>query len=464
LRVRGAALVAAVLWASVADASPLLAPSPGGPVFVGPTSAHVTSIFYNPAAAGLMQGTHLLITGSMRLERDSVERATISSADGEPTAGGDRSFTATSATGFTPAGFLGVTSDLSSESVTLGLALSTPFAQRLPSYDESLGYHALSGSLYGPAITVAVSYRVSRQLYGGIGASLIFPKLDAAFFRDVNLDNCGAPPCNIEDPAARQRWTIQSHWQALPGYSFETIGGLNLGGLYRIGDWWLGLGIDFLFLGEAAKVADVVIVDPDGTTVTTRARVKYALPQLVHFGVRRPAFSTFELLINASYARTSNHDRIDVRLVDAPDDIPEWVVRHRGFSDTVAVEVGLEQPPASRTRLGARLRFESSAVTSTKVSVAQIDAPEAELAGGAELRLSTSMALIAGVSISLMLPVDSEPSAFSPSASIDCTGAGFDLAVPACETARQGLATPTAAGSYGRLTGQLSLGFTYDWW
>jgi len=104
------------------------------------------------------------------------------------------------------------------------------------------------------------------------------------------------------------------------------------------------------------------------------------------------------------------------------------------------------------------------AAVSTKVSVAQIDAPEAELAGGAELRLSTSMALIAGVSISLMLPVDSEPSAFSPSASIDCTGAGFDLAVPACETARHGLATPTAAGSYGRLTGQLSLGFTYDWW
>jgi long-subunit fatty acid transport protein len=458
LPVRRAPLAAAVLCAGVAHASPLLAPAPGGPVFVGPTSAHVTSILYNPAAAGLMQGHHLLVSGTGRLERDSIERSTISSADGEPAAGGDRAFPATVATGFTPAGFVGFTSDLSSENVTFGLAISTPFAQRLPSYDESLGYHALSGSLYAPAFSGAMSYRVSRTLYVGAGFTILFPKLDVAFFRDGNLDGCAAPPCNIEDPAARQRWNVQSSFAVVPA-----IGGINFGGLYRIGDWWLGAGVDFLFLGHERKVAEVTIEDPGGT-IRARGRVSYALPQLLHLGVRRPAFGGFELLVNATYARTSSHETVDLRLVDAPDGIPGWVVRHRGFDDTLAVEVGLEQPPASQLRVGIRLRAETSAVAANEVSVAQIDAPEAGVAAGAEVRLSSSMALVAAASVSLMLPVDADPSRFSPRAAIDCAAADFDLAAPACETARRGLATPTAAGSYGRVSGQLSLGFTYDWW
>ena len=461
---RRATLAAAVLCAGVAGASPLIAPPAGGPVFVGPTSAHVTSILYNPAAAGLMQGTHILFSGTERIERDAIERATISTADGEPAPGGDRSFAPVGATGGTPAGFIGVTSDLSSENVTLGLALSTPFAQRLPNYDPSLGYHALSGSLYGLALSGAASYRISRTLYIGAGFSLIFPKLDVAFYRDRNLDGCAAPPCNIEDPAARQRWTVQSHWQAVPGLSFEPSTGVNLGGLYRIGDWWIGLGIDFLFLGHVGKMADLSIEDEGGASVRTRARVSYALPQLVHLGVRRPALGTFELLVNLTYARTSSHEEVDLRLVDAPEGLPEWVVRHRGFDDTLAVEVGLEQPPATPVRLGARVRFETSTVPGDRVSVAQLDAPELGLAAGAELRLSTRMALIAGLAASIMLPVDADPSVFSPRAALDCAAASFDLGVAACETARHGRATPTAAGSYGRLGGLLSLGFTYDWW
>src|SRR5690242_8763500 len=75
-----------------ASATPLLEPHVGGPVFVGPTSPGVASIFWNPAAAGLEHGFHALLQAGGRWDLDSIDRKTITSSSGEPDPAGDRSF------------------------------------------------------------------------------------------------------------------------------------------------------------------------------------------------------------------------------------------------------------------------------------------------------------------------------------------------------------------------------------
>jgi hypothetical protein len=462
--VRWALLVAALVAPSPVAATPLVAPRAGGSVFTGPTSAHVSSIFWNPAAAGLMQGFHLLVAGAARLELTRVSRLAISSADGEPQAAGDRTFPTEEDFVATPGGFIGLTSDLSSDALTVGAAVHMVHSERFPALPSG-AYQVEGGGHFGPSLSFTVSYRISGAFYAGVGVSILFPKLDLTFLRDTRLEACTATPCGVEDAGTAERWHVETGYDAAFGGAFDPSVGFNGGTLLRFGEWWVGLAIDFLFLGEVRKEADLVITQPGGQIVNARGRVTYDLPLLAHLGIRRPAFGELELVVNASYTRLSSHDAFDVRVVPDPLLVlPEWIVRHRGMRDAFAVEAGLEQPPATRVRLGGRARVETSAVPSSKVAPQQVDALTLELAGGLELRLSARWALLATASAALLFPVEADPSAFTPSARIDCAASGFDLDTPACAAAREGRAVPTAAGSYFRAGAELTFGFTYDAW
>jgi long-subunit fatty acid transport protein len=449
---------------TVAGAAPLLAPSPGGAVFTGPTSAHVSSILHNPAATGLMSGTHVLFVGGAQLDLLSISRAPIRLSDGEPL-GAERTFGDASTLAISPGGFIGITTDAGTPYLTLGLGVLLPHSDWLPDLDESLGYQALTASFTSGSLTGSVSYRVSSIFYAGVGFDIIVSKMELEFLRDRALDRCSAPPCDVENPANAERWHVETGWDALPGQSFEPSFGFNFGGLLRWKGWWIGAAVNFLFLQPIRKTSDVAVTPPGGTTISGKARVSYELPFVGRLGVRRPVLGAWDLLINATWTRSSVQQVVDVRFFDQlAEGIPEWLVRHRGFSDVWGFEVGLEQPPARLVRLGGRARFETSLVPSGKVSAATVDGPKLELAGGAELRLSTRWAFVGSYTFSFMLPQDNDPGAYSPRAAIDCAASGYDLTTDACLAVREGRAIPTAAGSYGRIGNSLTIGFSYDAW
>lgn len=448
----------------VAAAGPLLSPSPGGSVFTGPTSAHVSSIFHNPAATGLMSGTHILVLGTAGIDALSISRAPIRLSDGEPL-GSERSFADASATAISPGGFVGITSDLGTPYLTLGLGVLMPHSESLPDFPESLGYHALGGSFSSVSVTLSGSYRVSSIFYAGFGFDILFTKLELRFLRDRALDGCAAAPCGVEDAGNAERWTVETGWDALPGKSLEPAFTFNFGALLKWKGWWIAAAVDFLFLASIKKTADASVTPPGEAALTGKARVTYDLPFVGRFGLRRPIFGSWNLLLHATWTRSSVQQAIDVRFFEKlRDDIPEWLVRHRGFQDVVAVEVGFEQPEATRFRLGGRARFESSLVPPGKVTAATIDGPKLELSAGAELRLSTRWALVGSYTFSFMLPQTNDPGEYSPRAAIDCTASGYDLTTPACTAVREGRAIPTAAGKYGRLGNSLSLGLSFDAW
>jgi long-subunit fatty acid transport protein len=444
-------------------AAPLLAPSPGGAVFTGPTSAHVSSILHNPAATGLMSGAHILILGTAHLDALSIARDPIRLSDGEP--GGDRSFAEVSDLAVTPGGFIGATYDAGTPYLTLGLGLLIPHAEWLPDYDEGVGYHALGGSFTSMSLTFSVSYRVSSIFYAGAGFDIMVSKLDLRFLRDRALDRCAAPPCDVEDPASAEEWRVETGWDAAPTQSFEPSFGFNFGALLKWKGWWIGAAVDFLFMQPVKKTATVTVTPPGAGALTGKARVTYELPFIGRLGVRRPIFGGWDLVVNGSWTRSSLQQNIDVRFVEPlAEDIPEWLVRHRGYQDVIAAEAGIEQPPATRLRLGVRGRFESSLLPPGKITAASIDGPKLELSGGAELRLSTRWALVGSYTLSFMLPQTNDPGAYSPRAAIDCAASGYDLTTDACLAVREGRAIPTAAGSYGRIGNSLSVGISYDAW
>jgi long-subunit fatty acid transport protein len=453
-----------VLVGPVAAAGPLLAPSPGGSVFTGPTSAHVSSIFHNPAATGLMSGTHVLVLGTASVDALSISRDPIRLSDGEPLAS-ERSFADVSATAISPGGFVGVTSDLGTDNLTLGLGVLMPHSEALPDLPDSVGYHALGGSFTSVSLTGSASYRVSSIFYAGVGFDVLFTKLELRFLRDRVLDGCAAAPCGVEDPANAERWKVETGWDALPGQSLEPAFTFNFGILAKWKGWWIAAAVDFLFFAAITKTADVSVTPPGEAALTGKARVTYDLPFVGRFGLRRPIFGAWDLLLHGTWTRSSVQQVIDVRFFEKlRDDVPEWLVRHRGFQDIVAVEVGVEQPAATRLRLGVRGRFESSLLPPGKITAATIDGPKLELSGGLELRLSTRWALTGSYTFSFMLPQTNDPGEYSPRAAIDCTASGYDLTTEACTAVREGRAIPTAAGRYGRLGNSLSLGISFDAW
>src|SRR5262249_15256425 len=115
LRVRWLLACALALPCALARATPLIGASPGGPVFVGPTSRSGCSIFWTPAAVGLMEVCHVMVLGPAGLDAVSISRARIASSDGEPSSSGDRSFSSQAPLYATPGGLVGIVSDLGSD-------------------------------------------------------------------------------------------------------------------------------------------------------------------------------------------------------------------------------------------------------------------------------------------------------------------------------------------------------------
>src|SRR4029079_4796580 len=83
--VAGLAMIGALMGAGTrAAAAPLDEPFVGGMTFDGPTSANLTSVYWNPAALVLVRAFQLMFAASGRLSTVEVNRAPINPMNGTP--------------------------------------------------------------------------------------------------------------------------------------------------------------------------------------------------------------------------------------------------------------------------------------------------------------------------------------------------------------------------------------------
>ena len=191
-----------LLTTTSALAYPLLAPRPVPDAIAGPTDPHVAATFYNPAAMGYLRGIHFFADGGMRLGVGDAQ------LDGQPKV---------NTLSISPDSFVGLTWDLATDTLTIGLAVYTPFTQ-FSSYPASgpLRYWQQEQTFATLEETLAGAWQIERHI--SIGASFIVNEswLDYSYARDlapaggsavVSQPNalCSGMACGYENPLAQQQ-------------------------------------------------------------------------------------------------------------------------------------------------------------------------------------------------------------------------------------------------------------------
>jgi hypothetical protein len=474
--------VALFAFAGRARAAPLDEPFVGGVGFAGPTSPSLSSIYWNPAALGLARGTQVMVAGTLRLSSTTVTRA-----------GGAGAATANDVMQpaqwpIGPGAFLGISSDLGGDRFTIGFATYMPFVEQTsfalsPMGTEPTRYQALRIDMRNLALVPALSIRFLGDFRLGVAPGFLFSTGRLMFAEDAALDgvikDCGGRACSTEDPAAAARYDVSSG-NGLGDAKFSvTVGG---GIYYRRRSLELGLAYQSRPIDTSVEVAGerTTVAGPPATSATPGAGVgplvscptgsttrcvfgdlTYRLPDVWIAGATWHTRAGLELSAMARWIWFHVHDRIDVRLTGPTLEaagVPAHVVLYRGFKDVWDLRGRASFWFRERVRLGAELRVETSAVDSSAVNAAAVDGLKVEPLGLVEARLFKHLWLAAGYGVTLMSAVTASPSAFNPLAATACIDAGG--ALDACAARNAGLARPTAAGTYTRLTQDFGLTVT----
>ncbi len=480
-RVAGAlGLLGAIAVTSPAAASPLEDPTAGGAVFTGPTSAHASSIFLNPAALGFARrGLHLHLGGSLRLDSIGVDRRTV---DPETGALGDGPSVST--TTWSPGGTMAVYGSVLQDQAVLAAAIHTTTFDRFPSGVDALGYHVLGGYVYQGLFSLAGCFRPADWFLFGLGVSIGYAGLELDLARDTALEaggggergiasDCGGAPCGFENPEARETYRLSTATGGLGGLFAKENLAVSLGVAVKVkNDWWVTLSVasppgaiparDYALVLEGDAAIESAPRD-GGEVHRGVAEITYRMPYLVWLGARGTILPGYDLVTSARWQNLSRHDLFDIRLYGgdlASAGVPEWYPRYRGMRDVFQATVGLEGQEVGRTRLGGRLRAESGATTDATVSPLQIDGLDLGAGVGVELRLTQNVVLQLGYDLSWFPEVASDDSAFDPMARVACVDSDYDF--DQCGAARVGRAVPTAAGRYRRLRHASSFALRWD--
>lgn len=472
-----------------AIAGPLDDPHVGGVGFGGPTTGDLTAVFWNPAALGLMQGTQVTVAGAAQVSSLSVQRSPIDPATGAP--GGGRGFPAV--TGGTtrwppgPGSFAAIGAAIGNR-FTLALAAYTPFAQRVsfdpaPDGQEPTRYHLVRADLRNVALIPALAFRVGNEVRIGVAPGfllssgrLVFDE-DTAFAGGTAGATCGAAPCQAEDPAAAARYDVASG----PGF-FDAFLSLTVAGgvYYRRGPIEIGVAYSSRPLGNPGGGVEISAPDtrvtrpprlgpasfcpPDRTEGCTYGHIGYSLPDIVTAGVTWNVSPRLSLTGIVRWLTYSLHERIVLRVAGPAtgglrdSGLPERIVLHRGYRDSLEGRVRVARVMTSRLRLGAAVRAASSAVPAAALTPASISGTTIEPALMVELRAPSWLRLTAGYALAWMPAVDTGgASVFDPTAAGKCADSGGDLSTAPCMARVAGTARPTAAGRYSSSQHTLSL-------
>ena len=459
----GRTAIAAIALA-IAFAAPLPAaaqvfsdPTHGGAVFTGPTHADPSAIAINPAALGLFApGRHVYLIGSARAEQVGINRRLLDINTGASNAGPEVKSSALGL-GWTIAGSYNV------QRLFVTLAVDMPSPDLYPGSD-AVGYHSLDGHWQRRSLFAGgVSWRILAPLWVGIGVTVSRQELALDFLRDSALEagrdpsrgtgsDCDGVPCGAENPEAAETYHVRvdTPWFATEGLA------LSAGLVTELAGWHLALSYEgppnFFAATRADGSVSMTAAPRDGGAEHSGvAVVEYSLPQIVRFGVRGPVTQDLDLVASARYANAARHRVYDLRMFggDLPDSVPSWYPRYRGFADSYALEVGVEQRDAGeRWRFGARTSFETGVVDDAKVTALQIEGLRLGVAGGAALRFAQRYVIQAGYQFAWYPTANADPSAFDPIGRLDCVDAAYD--VDECAAVRDGRGLPSAAGEYSR--------------
>jgi hypothetical protein len=474
-RCTAAALVAS--WSAIAHASPMEDPTEGGAVFSGPTHANASSIYLAPAALAISgRGQHLYVGGSLRLDSVGIDRDTVDLGDGSLEDG-----PSLSATTWSPGAALAYWRSVLKDRAVFGVSLHNPLSERFLDGDDGMQYFTLGGYQAQTVLSGAGAFKLADWFIIGLGVSIGYSRLRLEFQRDTALEagrnadrgvlsDCGGAPCGAENPLAAETIKADVGTGGIGGL-FETENiGVSTGLAVRVRpDWWTTLHLinppGALVDIELRGTARVHDAPRDGGDLHTgRSQITYRTPNTVLLGVRGPVLPMWDLVLAGRWQNLSRHQFYDVRLYGGDFEeagVPEWYPRYRAFRDVWQVSGGLEGREIGGVRYGGRLHLETGATTDGNTSPMQIEGFSAGAAGGAELRLGDSWVVQAGYDLTWFPTVDVEDSAFDPIGRLDCVDSDYDF--NECRAAREGRATPTAAGSYRRVRHAITLALRYDW-
>lgn len=454
---------------AIAIAAALAAPvaaSPGddvgtdGMTFAGVTGADPANVTTNPAALIRIEpGVHGFVLGRFALHQLRVERLRVDPGDGSLGPGPDVSESRFGA-GYT----VGVAWTTSRSALGLSTSLRPP--------DETMTDPAVSDHSRGSRtrrfdiFSIGLAFRITNRLSFGAGAAFVDRYQRLAFSRDTALEagrdpmrgvgsDCAGAPCGLEDPAARELWTVDVT-RALRDLEGNFM--LSVGALARLPRGVLfGVGLERpLISSEITMSGDARIVRAPrdgGGVLEGDAELRQTQPEIWRAGARGLLSPGWELLGELRWRRLHRADRVDLRLYGGDfvgDEVPEWTLRPLGLRDAIAMELGAEQIDTGQpVRWGARLAYDTGAVSEDRLSPRAPWGQQLTAGAGVQLRFERWIVQV-GYRVDWQPPASTDGSAFDPIARIDCVEADYDYDLPACATVRAGYGTSTAAGTYGR--------------
>ena len=234
----------AVTLIGVASASPLDDPHIGGIGFSSPAAPEISSIYWNPAAVGLVVGNQAMLSATGRFTSLRLARTAIDPATGLP--GGSRTFPPTTGRSHLhpaswplgPGGFVGLAASVGTR-FTIALAAYSPFNQQVrwsvaADGSEPARYHAVSTDLRNLALVPAVSIRLGGGVRFGAAPGFLLSFGRLVVDEDIALHQpegatCNGSPCGRENPAAAARYDVSSGFELLDGSLTLTVaGGLHI--------------------------------------------------------------------------------------------------------------------------------------------------------------------------------------------------------------------------------------------
>ena len=475
--IRRAALVAVAalgMSARAGRAAPLDDPFVGGLGFNGPTAANLSSVYWNPAALGLVRGVQVMVAGTTRVSTTTVRRTGVD-MNGIPNSS-LAPLPAAPAHDVTqplqwppgPGAFIAVSSDVGGDRFTLGFATYEPYVEQnhfsmSVAGNEPTRYHRIDADLRNLALVPALSIRFGGDFHVGVAPGFLFSTGRLTFAEQTD-------PKGGESPATDARYDLDSGQSITDARFSVTLGG---------GIYWRRKTLEFgLAYSSRPLGTDVggIEVAADKTQVTTAGGpvtcasgqanrcvfgdIVYKLPDVWIGGLAWHPRPGLEIAAMTRWIWFHLQDRIDIRLTSPALQalgLPEHIVFHRGLKDVWDTRVRVAYWIRERLRVGAALRFETSAVSAADVNPAAVDGFKIQPMVMAELRVIRGLSLSAGYGFTYMQDVTAHPSNFEPGAAQACKGSGYDLNLQSCQQLQQGLARPTADGTYGRTEQDFSL-------
>jgi long-subunit fatty acid transport protein len=456
-----------LLIATRALAYPLMAPRLVPDAMAGPTDPHVAATVYNPAAMGYLRGIHFFADGAARVGLASIARDNAGTSTGEPV-GLDS--------------FVGVTWDLATETLQIGLAVYAPFSE-FSSFPASgpLRFAEQMQTFATLEEVLAGAWQIERHIAIGAGFLVNESWIDYAYARDLAPAGgspvvsqpsalCGGAACGYENPLAQQQVRLRGF-----DHGFGFVVGLIVRPDDRV---WLGAS----YTNHKAG-GDVSLSDPERAQVTPapgqgaicgggpcfgRDRVLLVLPETVQAGLRVMVSPTFDIEASWRFIHYGARTALDVSLQGGnlqQAAVPPQYLLDRGLQNTYLVEVSTRHTLSPTLRLSPSLTFETSAVAPSAVNPAALDAPKLDAALTVEWtawkKASTALTIGAhlGGTAYFLHNVNSR---FDAQAETSCVDAAYSLF--ACGKLNGGDGLPSTSGTYTWfvLNAGVALGVTYQ--